>query len=334
MLLMFTEMEAINPTYLAKTFTLQPDGTVARQTDGYLTHGIATVKQMSMEALLPYLHDLTPNYVVTYGTPEYEQALVLSSKIRESWTKEADDLPVIGRDNAHFHLNSGPGILMLDHDLLEGQEPFTQEQLLTALYGVCPAFESAPHIWAPSASSCIYYPDGTEYRELTSQRVLFTIEKGSDVPRLLRILNIKLWLNGFGFIRVSSSGTQLVRSIIDTCTGQPSRIDFIGGAHCLGGLVQKRKELITGFNLNAPFLKREDYPKLTPKERREYENLVNLAKRRSAREARRKRAIWVRERVEAQLAKYPEGEREARREELMRIYGTAECVNNFETPFQ
>jgi len=276
----FTEIEAVSPAYLAKTFTLQPDRSVARQTDGYLTHGIATVMPMSMEELLPYLQQLTPNFVLTYGVPEYDQALVLSSKVRETWDNDIEDLPVIGRDNAHFRWNSGrPGILMLDHDLLEGQSPFTREQLLNALYGVCPALENAPHIWAPSASSCIYYPDGSEYRGLTSQRVLFAIEKGSDVPRLLRTLNIKLWLNGFGFIRISSSGVQLVRSIIDTCTAQPSRIDFIGGANCLGGLVQRRQELITGFNLNAPFLKRDDYPKLTWKERREYENLVNLAKR-------------------------------------------------------
>ena len=318
----FTEIESISPAYLTKVFELHADGSVTKQTNGYLSHGCAHILELTVPEMLEYLKELSINRSLVYGTPEYEEAIVLSAKERELWNSKPGDV-VICRDNKDIRWNQGPGWLMLDHDFEEGREPFTREQLLNALYGVCSALEDVPHIWAPSASSCIYYPDGSEYRGLTSQRVLCAIEKGSDVPRLLRTLNIKLWLNGFGFIRVSSSGAQLVRSIIDICSAQPSRIDFIAGAHCLGGLVQKRRELITGFNLDAPFLKHEDYPTLSRKERREYENLVNLAKRRTARESRRKRAIWVRERVEAQLVKYPEGEREKRREELIRIYGTA-----------
>lgn len=319
----FTEIEAVVPQYLSKTFTLNTDGSVTKTTEAHLAYGISTIREMTMEELLEHIKSLTPNCALTYGTPEFDEAYILSARKRQSWVSEPEDLPILGRDNKHFHWNRGAGILMLDHDLDEGQEPFTREQFLQAMYTVWPALETLPHIWAPSASSCVCYPDGSIYRPLTSQRLLVPLAKGFDVPRLLKILTIKLWLNNHGFIRLSKSGTQLVRSIIDVCTAQPSRLDFIGGAHCLGALFQTRKELITGYNLNNRFAIREDYPKLTGDERQEYQKIVQRKKRRTAREARRIRDIWVRERVEESLSKYPEEERERRREKLQRVYGHA-----------
>jgi hypothetical protein len=88
-------------------------------------------------------------------------------------------------------------------------------------------------------------------------------------------------------------------------------------------LYSNRKELIEGFNLEAPFAERHDYPKLTRDDRKQYDRLVVLAKRRKAKEARRVRDIWVRERVDAALVKVSLERRDAKRNELERVYGHA-----------
>src|SRR5208283_2869058 len=225
----FTEIESIQPSYLTKVFELQKDGSVTKQTNGRLSHGFARVLELSVPEMVEYLKDLPTNRSLVYGTPEHEEAIVLSARERGNWVEEPGDI-VICRDNKDFRWNVGLGWLMLDHDVEEGREPLTRDQFLEALYEIWPVLKSRPHIWLPSASSCVYYPDGKEYQGVAGQRLLVPLTKGGDVPRLLRILNMRLWLNGQGFIRVSNSGSQLVRSIIDVCTGQPSRLDFIGGA--------------------------------------------------------------------------------------------------------
>jgi hypothetical protein len=318
----FTEIETIKPTYLTKVFELHPNGSVTKETNGHLSHGIATALGLSVPEMVEYLRELPTNRSLVYGTPEHEESIVLSAKERKSWVSQPGDI-IICRDNKDIRWNLGPGWLMLDHDFEEGREPLTREEFLQALYSIWPALQSKPHIWLPSASSCIYYPNGKEYRGVASQRLLVPLEKGGDVPRLLRILNMRLWLNGHGFIRVSNSGAQLVRSIIDVCTGQPSRLDFIGGALCLGGLYQTRKELITAYNVEAPFVTRNEYPTITREERREYENRLQREIRKTARKARRQRAIWVQERIATLLKDIPVADRERKRAELQRIYGHA-----------
>ncbi len=322
----FAQIEAIVPDHLSKSFILNEDNSVSKTIDGQLTKGIVNVYDYDMRRMLEYVNNLTPRHALTYGTPEHRKAFIMSANMQRRYERNTyDGNPVIGRNNNDFKWNNGPGFLMLDHDILDEQEPYTKEQLLETLYSIWPALENLPHIWAPSASSCIRYPDGTTYRGLMSQRLLVPLAKGFDVPRVLDTIVMKLWLLGgtHGFIRISKSGQQLVRSVIDACTKQPSRLDFIGGAYLQGGLYSYRKELIEGFNLDAQFPQRDDYPKLTRDDRRQYDRLVVEAKRRKAKEARRVRDIWVRERVDAALAKVPQEQRDAKRNELERIYGHA-----------
>jgi len=322
----FAQIEAIVPDHLSKSFILNEDNSVSKTIDGQLTKGMVNVYEYDMHRMLTYVNNLTPRHALTYGTPEHRKAVIMSSSMKKRYDSNTySGYPVIGRNNNDFKWNHGPGLLMLDHDILDEQEPYTKEQLLETLYSIWPALEKLHHIWAPSASSCIRYPDGTTYRGLMSQRLLVPLAKGFDVPRVLDTIVMKLWLLGgtHGFIRISKSGQQLIRSVIDACTKQPSRLDFIGGAYLQGGLYSYRKELIEGFNLDAQFPQRDDYPKLTRNDRRQYDRLVVLAKRRKAKEARRVRDIWVRERVDAALAKVPLEQRDAKRSELERIYGHA-----------
>ena len=240
----------------------------------------------------------------------------------KEWISEPGD-NIICRNDKDIRWNKGPGWLMVDHDVESGRRPLNREEFLESLYTVWPALVRKPHIWLPSASSCIYYPDGSEYRGVAGQRLLVPLMNGGDVPRILRILNMRLWLHHYGFIRISKAGSQLVRSTIDICTGQPSRLDFIGGALCLGGLYQKRKELITGYNIDASFVSCEEYPRVTRSERQQYEDRLHREMRKTAREARRTRSIWVRKKIEERLQQYSEQEREIKRIELQRIYGHA-----------
>ena len=79
----FTEIEAVVPNYLTKVYTLHNDKLVTKETSAYLSRGIGRVLEMSVPEMIDYLRGLPANRVLTYGTPQYEEMIVLSARRME-----------------------------------------------------------------------------------------------------------------------------------------------------------------------------------------------------------------------------------------------------------
>src|SRR5208283_3275852 len=123
----------------------------------------------------------------------------------------------------------GPGVMFPDYDPEPGKPPLTRTELLESLYAVWPEMKAHPHIWIPSASSCIYRSDtGEELRGVMGQRVYVPVLNARDIERCGRVLFQRTWLAGGGRVDVSSSGALLERSLIDLAVFQPERLDYAG----------------------------------------------------------------------------------------------------------
>ncbi len=201
-------------------------------------------------------------------------------------------------------------MLMRDSDPPKNGAPLSREELLHTLYEVWPAMKTAPHVWWPSASSCIYRTDtGDELQGVNGQRLYLFVTHAADIPRAGDLLFQRFWLAGHGRYDLSKSGAFLDRSLVDAAVWQPERLDFAGGAKCEPGLEQRRPEPVV-FNPEAPFLDTSSLPDLSPDEQKQLAKLKAQAREAMDGAAASVRKEWIEERIEGLSAVEQEAKRE------------------------
>ena len=109
--------------------------------------------------------------------------------------------------------------------------------------------------------------------------VYLFVRDGADIPRFVHDLQKRAWLDGLGWIMVSSRGALLVRSIVDVTVGSPERLVFEGMPSVVAPLTQDQEA-------RRPIAHEGDIldtasacPPLTPEEEQRYAELVDAAKR-------------------------------------------------------
>lgn len=195
----------------------------------------------------------TPRKAPRYRSPSLQRSIAMALETR--WRRPAKDLvrqecnarqsrPVhvdaVTRDRDHFSFREVlPGILMLDCDLQEGQEPLGWQEIDETIAAIIPAWAKTQRLWRPSSSAYIYDADGTEVIGRGSWRCYVAVDDASAIPALGAYIYQRLWDIGRGFIVVSKSGQALDRSLIDASVWQPERIDFAAEPVLEGGLVRR-----------------------------------------------------------------------------------------------
>lgn len=173
-----------------------------------------------------------------------------------------------------------PGLLLFDHDKARpgsvGEEAalktYRPTELIQLLATIHPGIGSASYVSTPSTSSCIYDADGTELRgEGTGSHIYLFAKEASDIPRYLEVIGKRLFLAGYGRIEFSISGALLQRTLVDLVVGSPERLDFVAGAVCEDGLVQK---LPWPKVHNGEMLDTETLPDLSQEEEAQYQAAV------------------------------------------------------------
>jgi hypothetical protein len=293
--LTLTLISATKPPVLSKSFSLLEDGTLEKKPGGNLVSGWAQTLIVSLQEFHRGLKSLKPHEAFVYGVCGHEKAkIVPQQKLKRARSSE---VPVIARDREHFSYPEGPAILMLDYDPPGKGSALNRDELLQILYRTWPDLKSCPHIWAPSASSCIFRIDtNTELRGTAGQRVYIPVPSGTDIPRVGPVLFSRLWLAGHGWFDVSKSGALLERSVIDAAVWQPERLDFAGGAACEDGLEQRRPEPVL-YNGDATFIDSLSLPDLTPEEKKKLEEIKTQARNAKKPAVEQQREIWIKERL-------------------------------------
>lgn len=286
----FTNILLSRPHSGGKHYHLR-SGALCKTTVGWISEGRAYVDQAAdMRDFADLLnHELVPGRnVLTYGIPVAdvgEDGIALVSKAHPR-------AGAINRSESDFVWPTGPGVLAADYDPREGHAALTREELWGQVRSVVPGYAEHDVIWGCSSSSFIYHTDGRQLVGIKGQRLYIGVEDATDIPRAADVLLKRFWLAGHGFMFISSSGSQLVRSTLDNCMYQPSRIDYAAGAVCGRLLEQRRPDASLISRGLALANSRTMLPDLTEAEESAFQRLILQTKAETAQAALAQRAVW------------------------------------------
>ena len=319
----FSLITATKPARLSKAFCLTEIGTLEKFPGGQLVDGhVKRLTLGSARELADLLAASTPAQAFVYGVvPAHDTARVVTQDELDRM-KDNGGPPVIARTRDHFKWPEGSGILIFDYDPPEGKEPLSADAFRFAVYEVCPAIKSVPHVITASASAFICHGDRM-LRGPAGWRLFVIVENGKDIPRAGAAFFQRCWLKDKGYIALSKSGAFLERGLVDPSVWQPERLDFVGGAHCNPPLIQRRPAPEI-FNPDAaPLDTLRAIPGLSLHEQEERRKRTDAAKKRAEPRARAIRDAWIEARVKEALEKNPEGDPETNRIIYTAIYKQA-----------
>ena len=237
----FTILTSQYPKVLSKEIRLDNTGSIIKIPSANLCSGTATVKSVtSIFEFADIISKLNSNQALTYGVPTNgitDAKIVTKNKFDEGSNKPN----LITRSEQHFEWPASAGIMMFDYD--PDDVVLEKDVVLNLLYTVCTQIKKVDHIWwISSSSNIVNEKTGEHLSAVTGQRIYLMVKDASDIPRSAKLIEQRLWLAGFGSIKVSASGSMLERVPFDMCVYQPSRMDFAAGASCTAPLIQHRGE--------------------------------------------------------------------------------------------
>jgi len=225
---------------LTKKFIRYENGKI--KVDGsqcQMSSGGAQKVTLTLPDLPNFLMNTKDNQAIGHGVCEHDQANIVS-------VKKFKNQPGTITRTKNFLSYPDPALTMLDYDPDEGQAPMEYQDVIKTVDSVCPGFAAIPKVLAYSTSSCIYDRDIEIKERGAGFHLYFLVKKGDDLPRFAKTLFHRLWLAGYGYIKLSRSGAMLPRTIFDTAVFSPERLDFVAGAHFMGSnrLSQRRPDPI------------------------------------------------------------------------------------------
>ncbi|WP_171233999.1 hypothetical protein [Ruegeria sp. HKCCA6837] len=334
--LRYTRIELKNPETGGKHYYWDENGKLVKDTVGWIVSARAFVELATNLADFATVLNTKLSAgrdVLAYGIPKVEVP--------------EDGVPLVTKDNLsdgtiarsedHFTWPEGPAIFAADYDPRPDHAALTRDELWQQVVTVAPKYAEYDVLWGCSSSSFIYDEMTDDVVVgLKGQRLYMGVEDGTDIPRAAEVMLKRMWLHGFGYILISGSGAQLIRTTLDPCMYQASRLDYAAGAVCGEGLEQRRPD---AFLINEGLAiadTRRVFPNLTHAEERRYQALIAQARRQTLDAAVAQREVWADERLEDEartaLGKstslgdialhVKEATRNGRRAQLMRMLDT------------
>jgi hypothetical protein len=262
---------------VTKHLGLAPDGSIEKLSSANKLYD-GDVRQVSVEpkAFCKFLQQLSPNDCLSYGIPLSSEAVRVMS--RKYYEKQGHPRGATTRTLEHMAWPNTGAIMMLDHDP-HGNKYFSKDSLLDAIYKVCPSIERSGHVWWCSASSSLYHEDtGVEIQGIAGQRIYIFVADGRDIPRAGAVLFKRLWLAGHGYIKISSAGSLLPRTIVDGMVWQPNRIDYVATPICKPPLQSRKPQPLLLGDATLVLDSVSALPNLAPDEEAKYQLLLSSAR--------------------------------------------------------
>ncbi|CAB4126683.1 Replication origin-binding protein [uncultured Caudovirales phage] len=242
----FAIIKSSNPTFLSKSYGFVDGALKKLETgSGRLIEGYVKTKEIPPNNLASFLDCFGPMYAATWGIPIFGDGKVLTA------SQVAKD-PTAGyaRTKENWKWNDGPSLACLDFDAKVGKflglDACIQE-ITEILKRPVPMFAR------PSGSSNIFY-NGIQQKGVGGIRILLGVANGNEIPGILEKISDAYWNRGLGEVFISVSGACIPRCPIDLAVGQPSRLDFIGGAVLTSDGLEQRLPNWKSFNLESELL--------------------------------------------------------------------------------
>jgi hypothetical protein len=237
-------------SFVGKRFEIGDDGQIEKTAAGNHSTWAALRHDTSTAAdFVTLLELLSSDMALVLGTaPDLPDCFSLSSN-------------GIRRTRETFRLANGPGWLLLDYDT--DQMPDPVKQRITELGGpigamehVWPELKEACRVFKPSSSGGVHKTGEEAPAGINGLHLYVLVSDQSKSKEILEVLQMRAWAEGLGWIKVSSSGAMLTRSIFDTTVWGPERLVFAGPP-----------ELGEGVSRTAPPIEAQEGEMLKPLER-------------------------------------------------------------------
>lgn len=289
----FTVMKITEPKQAGKRYMLK-DGALDSSIEGrYKSATAETVAVATAAELRRVWESLTANDCILQGIATQPKVMVRFNAAEYPDGKMLDGSPVVARNNEGFKRPSSPGLLIIDTD----QEASLAE-VLSQLHEACPALQEVACAQATSTGARLFdAATGAQLKGNTGTHTIYLVHDASDVPRALEVLHQRLWLAGYGHIKLSETGEMMERSAVDLAMRVPSQPLYIR-AHLGQGLKQLKVFEIYSNSDTCDFLDtRTALLDLTNQEETRLAELIQEKKRTMQPQAKAKRIEYEQARV-------------------------------------
>lgn len=262
-------MNITEPKRAGKSFELI-NGELRSDVDGrYKEAEASTVQVASVDDLRSRWESLTANGCILQGVAPHPKVVVRPDADKFPDGKMLDGYPVVARSNESFKRPNAPGIMVIDTDQIA-----TLDAVRAQLHDACPALEDVACVQASSTGARIFDASGAELKGNTGTHTIYLVKDASDVPRTLEVLHKRLWLAGYGLIKLAETGEMMERSAVDLAMRVPSQPLYIR-AHLGQGLEQRKVFAVYSNSDTRGFLDtRTALPDLTDDEERRLTELI------------------------------------------------------------
>jgi len=292
---------------ITKHIFLDANGNLVKDSSGCsISFGKGKIRRANgLEGLKEFLEQTkSPQIAMIHGVPKglnqktAEVIDIMLSQRLITVQAEKDGKPGISRSKDNFGYpppSLSPSVTMFDVDSDSEQQYLTPTEFIKIICRVFPEFSGCGVLIVYSTSSFIYKDDTPLTANNPSYHIYFLVKDGADIKRFSEVLFKRLWLKGYGHIKISKAGSLLARTIFDKAVFSPERLDFFALAQLGPGLTQNRPDpqLIDGDVLDTRLL-----PDLTADQEQEYERLVREAKEKARPAAQKKEDEYVEEQAE------------------------------------
>jgi hypothetical protein len=267
---------------LTKYIYLNDDGKVDKDsTQCFLSKGRAQVHQCAFSKFPSVLRSLHKNECIVHGVfddQKYgdENGVVGIIKKDRKQNEYPDEDLIISRSLDYFFYPTSNAITMFDYDVEEGESVLSVSEYISIMSSMIQGFDRCAKVITSSTSSCIYDAKGTLLTgNKPSFHMYFPVKDSGDISRFKETLFKRCWLNGYGKIMTDKAKRIHIRTIFDASVFSAERLDFVAGAYCEDGLVQKLPdpEYYVGDVLDTTLL-----PSLTSEEETEYSRFLYQTK--------------------------------------------------------
>jgi putative DNA primase/helicase len=208
--------------FIGKRFFLNKARQLQKEAAGHFTDFTARRIEVGNAFIMKHLvEEMSPGMALVFGiAPHLPEQFNLSDRGHR-------------RNQDTFRFPPCPGWLLLDYDT--DQMPDEVRQRIAELGGplgameyIWPELRSACRVFKPSSSSGVYRLGDEPPTKFGGFHLYVLVRDQRQSAEILKSIEARAWAEGLGWIKISSSGSLLVRSIFDTTVGAPERLVFAG----------------------------------------------------------------------------------------------------------
>ncbi|WP_223421204.1 DNA primase family protein [Tateyamaria pelophila] len=212
-----------------------PDGTLGKHTEGTLVAcKYQTFEAPTLQAFYEWLYHAPSTQYMTQGIADHQTADVYPRPV----VAELGDTStaVMSRTQDDIHWPEGAALMVVDSDA--NGEQITVEQVWAALCMAEPKLAGYACLHTTSSSSNVVYLDTNT--GIGGLHTYLHVTDGTDIPRALHALHVRLCLRGQARHKLSRDGKFLDRSFVDMAMKTPQQPAYIR-AHCVPPVTQDKQ---------------------------------------------------------------------------------------------